>query len=268
MNAHRQRRCGPAAGQGLGQNDRVTTGRRAGQYGDRHAPVYDRIYGTRFVPDAAVAALAQAAAGASVLELGVGTGRLAIPLTERGVPVDGIEASSLMIERLRAQPGGERVRVFQADLDGFTLPHGDYAVAVCAVSTLFMLPTAAAQRRCLAAAARHLRPGGVLFIEAFRPDPSRFDRDGRRSEQRPTLDDTTHQVHSRHDPTAQTIAITHLLSTRDVQDSYAVTLCYATETQLDAMATAAGLRLISRWNDWTETPAGPASTDPISVYRR
>lgn len=140
--------------------------------------MYDRIYGARFVPDAAVAALGAAAGDGPVLELGLGTGRLAVPLTEQGVPVDGIEASSAMVAQLRAQPGGAAVGVFQVDLDGFELPRHDYAVAVCAVSTLFMLPSAAAQARCVAAAGRHLRAGGTLFVEAFRPDPSRFDAAG------------------------------------------------------------------------------------------
>lgn len=245
----------------------VRTGPSAAQYGDRHASVYDRIYGARFVPDAAVAALAAAAGGGPVLELGVGTGRLAIPLAERGLRVDGIEASTAMIERLRAQPGGDRVDVFQVDLDGFALPRRDYAVAVCAVSTLFMLPDATAQGRCISAAALHLAPGGLLFIEAFRPNPLRFDPNGRRDERRPALDGEVHEVHSVHDPARQTIQVTHVLGVGAERDSYQVTLTYATEDELDAMATAAGMVLVGRWDDWTGTPAGGRSTDPISVYR-
>lgn len=152
------------------------------------------------------------AVGGRVLELGVGTGRLAIPLVQRGVPVDGIEASSAMIDQLRAQPGGELVGVFQTDLDGFELPRRSYAVAVCAVSTLFMLTSRQAQTRCLASTARSLRPGGRVFVEAFRPDPSRFDAAGRRTEQRPTIDGVTHVVCSVHDPDAQTVHIIHQLS--------------------------------------------------------
>lgn len=240
----------------------------AAWYGDRHAAVYDRIYGARFVPDAAVAALLAAAAGGRVLELGVGTGRLAIPIASRGVPVDGIEASTAMVAQLRAQPGGNRVGVFEVDLNDFELPCHDYAVAVCAVSTLFMLPSATAQARCIAAAGRHLTPGGRLFVEVFRPDPSRFDAHGRRVEQRPTNDGSTHEVRSVHDAAAQTIRITHLLGTATNVEPYEVTLTYATEPQLDAMAIAAGLQLVDRWHDWTGKPADAASTDPISVYHR
>lgn len=81
--------------------------KEAAGYGEEHARVYDQIYGSRFAPGAAVQALAAAAGSGSVLELGVGTGRLAIPLLARGIPVDGIEASPAMIARLRQAPGGE-----------------------------------------------------------------------------------------------------------------------------------------------------------------
>ncbi len=87
----------------------------AAAYGQRHAAVYDRIYGMRFAPAAAVDALATAGDG-PMLELGVGTGRLAIPPNQQGVLVDGIEASPAMIGRLRAQPSGDWIGVVQADL--------------------------------------------------------------------------------------------------------------------------------------------------------
>jgi SAM-dependent methyltransferase len=239
----------------------------AATYGDRHAPVYDRIYGSRFTPDAAVATLVKFADGGPLLELGVGTGRLAIPLAARGVQVDGIEGSAAMIEQLRARPGAESVRVFQADLARFDLARHDYSIAVCAVSTLFMLDGPRAQQSCVMSAAAHLQPGGLLLIEALRPDPNRFDADGRRPEQRPTSDGT-HLVHGQHDPARQRIKITHVLSNCSELGEYAVELCYATEEQLDAMATAAGLELTARWHDWNGAPATRASRDPISVYRQ
>lgn len=244
----------------------------AARYGDRHADVYDRIYGARFDPAHAVDRLVEAAAGGSVLELGLGTGRLAIPLAARGVRVDGIEASSRMIARLRAAPGGDRVGVHQVDLGDFELPVSDYAVAVCAVSTLFMLSTPT-QVGCIAAAARHLRPGGTLFVEVFRPDAGRFGKDGSRTEERTSPDGSLHRVHSVHDPDAQTITISHVLGGpaggpgEQDESTYDVTLTYATDAQLDAMARRAGLRLLHRWHDWTGAPANEQSTDPISVYR-
>lgn len=112
----------------------------------------------------------------------------------------------------RQAPGGERVGVFQADLASFDLPRRDYAVAVCAVSTLFMLPGPEPQLGCVKSAVRHLRPEGQLFIEAFRPDPDRFDADGRRIEHRPAIDGLAHTVRSVHLPEGQRIQITHELT--------------------------------------------------------
>lgn len=234
-------------------------------YGDRHAAVYDRLYGKRFAPEAAVKTLAAAAGSGPVLELGVGTGPLAIPLAKRGVPVDGIEASTAMISQLRAQPGGDRVGVFAVDLTDFELKRHDYAVAVCAVSTLFMVAHSE-QSSCIAAVGRHLRPGGRLFIEAFRPDPRRFDATGRRVERRPTADGDAHVVHSVHDIAGRSIRITHEITDATGTADYDVTLRYCNFDELDTMATAAGLRLVSRWHDWAGTPLREDSTDPISVY--
>lgn len=203
-------------------------------YGDRHAQVYNRIYGTRSAPEAAVDALAAAGRDGGVLELGAGTGRLAIPLAAGGTAVDGIEASPAMVRQLRTQPGGAAVGVVIADLADFDLPRKDYGVAVCAVSTLFMLPHAQ-QRSCIAAAARHLRPGGTLFIEAFRFDPRRFDAHGQRTEHRRATAGT-HTVHSRHDLAARAISITHVLGEPDGATSeYQVTLHYTSLAGLDAM---------------------------------
>jgi SAM-dependent methyltransferase len=240
---------------------------QAAAYGERHADVYDQIYGARFPPQAAVEALVEAAGTGRVLELGAGTGRLAIPLIARGIEVDGIEASPAMVAKLRARPGGHRVGIAQVDLADFDLARHDYMVAVCAVSTLFML-SHEAQRSCIRAVARHLSPGGRLFIEAFQPDPSRFDRAGYRVEQRPELPGAEHVVRSSHDNAGRAIHITHELADESHVEHYTVDLCYATLDELDAMAAAAGLRLTSRWQDWTKTPAQPESADPISIYQR
>ncbi len=140
-------------------------------------------------------------------------------------------------------------------------------VAVCAVSTLFML-SHEAQGSCIRCAARHLRPGGRLFIEAFQPDPSRFDRAGCRVEQRPEIRGARHVVRSRHDAAGRIIHITHELLDESHAAYYTVDLCYATVDELDTMAAAAGLRLTSRWHDWTGAPAQSQSADPISVYQR
>ena len=240
---------------------------RASDYGDAHTAVYDRIYGDRFAPESAVATLAEAAGPQGrLLELGIGTGRLAIPLLSRGVHVEGIEASAAMIDRLRLQPGGKAFTVFQVDLADFELTHDTFDVAVCAVSTLFILPGRAAQESFFASAARHLRLGGLLFIEAFRPDPHRFDRDGNRVESRSDPAGGTHIVRSHHDEGRRCIQVTHELSNDSGLASFSVTLHYASVEELDEMAALAGLTLKDRWHDWSRTPLNSTSTDPISLY--
>ena len=130
-------------------------------YGDQHAPVYDRIYRRQHTPDAAVAALAAAAGpDGAVLEMGVGTGRLAIPLAAMGISVDGIEGSPAMIEQLRSRPGGGLVRAFHADLADFDLPRRDYTVAVCAVSTLSCSPPPTSSNAAWPARPGICSPGG------------------------------------------------------------------------------------------------------------
>lgn len=262
----RQQICDHRGGVRIGQYLRVRR-ERASDYGDAHASVYDRIYGERFIPEPAVTALARAVGPEGrLLELGIGTGRLAIPLADRGIRVEGIEASAAMIEQLRSQAGGEHIPVHQVDLADFELPHKGFNVAVCAVSTLFMLPGRSSQQSCMAATARHLRPRGFLFIEAFRPDPSRFDDDGNRVELR-TDPYGTHVVRSHHDSVQQAIHITHELSDGSDVASYRVTLHYASCNELDEMAALAGLNLRERWHDWSGRPAGEDSADPVSVYQ-
>jgi hypothetical protein len=128
-----------------------------------------------------------------------------------------------------------------------------------------MLPGRAAQESCLAATARRLRPGGILFIEAFRPDPDRFDAKGHRVESRPDPNGT-HVVRSHHDAACCCIHITHEFSEGAQISSYNVTLHYATMEELDDMASLAGLSLAGRWEDWTGSPVRATSTDPISIY--
>lgn len=250
----------------------TSTTSAAGAYGREHAGVYDRIYGARFAPEDAVTTLARLGRGGGVLELGVGTGRLAIPLAQHDVRVDGIEGSQAMVDQLSRQAGADRVGVIVADLADFQLPYRAYSVAVCAVSTLFML-SPDAQRSCIQASARHLRPGGLLLIEAFQPDPTRFDTHGDRTEHRDS-EQGTHTVRSHHYPQNQTVSITHVLGpaptitgASDRDHEYNVTLHYRTLTQLDHIAAAVGLTAAFRWNDWSGAPYRPESRDPISGYQ-
>jgi SAM-dependent methyltransferase len=236
-------------------------------YGETHAGVYDRIY-PAFATDAAVARIVAMAAATPgpVLDLGVGTGRLAIPLRAAGVDAHGIDASPAMLAELRARPGGAAVPVREADIADFDLPDR-FAVVVCAVSTLFMLPDRGRQAACLRAARRHLRPGGLVVVEAFVPDPGRFDDDGRRVELRRFDDDGFHLVVSHHRPDRQTITVVHVVADGPGVLRRQVVLHYATVAELDAMAGEAGLVLVGRHGGWDGRPPGPDTTDLVSTYQ-
>lgn len=133
------------------------------------ADEYDTLYAEEWDTDSAVAFLAQAAAGGRLLELGIGTGRLALPLARLGVDVHGVDGSEDMVAQLRAKPGGDTIPVTIGD---FTVADAgrDFAVVVLAVNTIFALPDQAAQIACFANAARHLAPDGAFVVEAWIPD--------------------------------------------------------------------------------------------------
>ena len=239
------------------------------RYGDTHAEVYDEIYAGAFPTDQAVRRLVELAATrpGPLLDLGIGTGRLALPLYHAGVEIHGIDSSTAMIARLRGVAAAEEIPVWQADIADFEVAHR-YAVIILAVSTLFMLPDRAAQMKCLRCAARHLLPDGLLVIEAFVPNPRRYDTDGHRIELR-HLDDTgLHLVLSQHQPTQQAIEVIHVLAGPNGMHRYQVQLNYAWPLELDLMATLAGLELLERAGGWDHQPYDQATVDHVTIYHK
>ncbi len=227
--------------------------------------VYDQIYAAAFRTADAVEFLAAAAGPGLLLDLGVGTGRLAIPLAGAGVAVHGLDASRAMLTELRSRPGGDNVTLFEADMAAFALADR-YEVIVSAVSTLFMLPDQEHQIRCLRCAREHLRPDGLLVVEAFVPDPTRFDHN-QRSQVRRLDDDEAHIVFSRHEPLLQRIHNEHILVDQNGMHRHCVVLRYASPAELDAMARVAGLTLQDRFGGWKHEPYDEATTDHVSCYR-
>ena len=139
-------------------------------YGEAFADVYDDWYERVSDVGATVARVRALAGGGPVLELGVGTGRLALPLADAGVETWGVDASGAMLAHLRAKPGAERVRVVQADMAAPALvADGRFAVVFCAYNTFFNLHLPDDQASCLAWSTTALAPEGRLAIEAFVP---------------------------------------------------------------------------------------------------
>jgi len=248
-------------------------------YGDGFADVYDEWYPTLGDDDAAVARLAELAGGpgggAAVLELGVGTGRLAIPLAGLGFDVWGIDASPAMLDRLRRKPGGERVHAVAVDmadvgLDGNAsgpagLGDRRFRLVFAAFNTLFNLTSETDQARCLAGAARRLAPGGRLVIEAFVPSVSAMSSTGVVEVGRIEADRVVLTV-SRVRPDDQVVDGHHVELSSAGTRLRPWRIRYLTPGQLDLMADAAGLSLIERRAGWRDQPFNDTSATHVSVY--
>ena len=248
-------------------------GYRRSSYGDGFADVYDQWYtGLDDVEVAAsvVAELAVRSAGDTrtprVLELGVGTGRLALPIAARGVDVTGIDTSAAMLDRLRARDPDGQVKVIPGDMVD-DQPEGPFDVVLVAYNTLFNLESADRQAACFGAAVPRLAPDGVLVVEAFVPeDPP---REGSVIEVRSMTTSEVVLSISTHDPTRQRAEghFVHLADGAPVR-LRPWSIRYAPPAELDAMATVAGLVLRDRWEGFHRRPFGTDSTRHVSVYAR
>jgi hypothetical protein len=234
-------------------------------YGDRIADVYDDWY-ANLDPGPPAAFLAELAGDGRALELAIGTGRIALPLTTRGVEVDGIDASERMVERLRAKPGGDAIAVTFGDFADVGA-EGTFRLVYVAFNTFFALREQETQVRCFANVAAHLDEAGVFVLEAFVPDTARFDRGQRVSTSRVEVDRVVIDV-SEHHPADQTVQSQHILVADGTARLFPVSIRYAWPSELDLMARLAGLRLRVRFADWAKTPFGDASASHVSVYER
>ena len=235
-------------------------------YGDRIADTYDALYEDTLDTEAAVEALADLAAGGPVLELAIGTGRLALPLAARGLEVHGIDVSERMVEKLRAKPGGETIPVTMGNFADVGI-EGSYRLVFIAFNTIFGLLTQEDQLRCFANVAKQLTDDGAFVVEAFMPDLARFDRGQR-----------THVYHvdaeqvmfdtSRHDPVEQRVDSQHVVIREGETKLYPVSIRYAFPSELDLMARLAGLELRERWGNWKRAPFTAESGRHVSVYAR
>jgi SAM-dependent methyltransferase len=233
-------------------------------YGERIADIYDSWYAA-YDPHC-IDVLADLARGGPALELGIGTGRIALPLRQRGIAVHGVDASPAMVAKLRAKSGGHAIPVTMGSFSDFTVD-GRFALAYIAFNTFFALLTQDEQVRCMETVARHLVPGGRFVVEAFVPDMSRYA--GRQALRVGGVDVGEVRIDaSEIDPARQTVASQHIVLTESGVRLYPVTLRYVWPSELDLMARIAGLRLADRWSDWQRAPFGPDSGKHVSVYER
>lgn len=237
-------------------------------YGDRMADVYDRIQGNGDA-SAAAAFLAELCAQlpdefAPVLELGIGTGRVALPLAARGIEVHGIDASPAMLEQLGAKAGSERINTILGDFADMSL-EGRYKIIFAVFGTFFCLPSQEDQIQCLKQVALHLTPDGLFVLQASVPDFSGFVRNQNVRVSSIEMDRVIVTI-TEHDPVTQRTTTQHIMITEQGIRLMPVCVRYAWPNELDAMAQVAGLVLRERWADWTRAPFGSTSRSHVSVY--
>jgi ubiquinone/menaquinone biosynthesis C-methylase UbiE len=242
-------------------------------YGDRHAAVYDEWYGddggialTRIGnPDQVATHVAHLADGGPVLELGVGSGRLALPLAAQGLTVTGVDASAAMLDLLRAKPDADQITLIEGDMaDPPGLADNSFAVVLVGFNTFFNLTTLAAQTTCMASIERLLQPGGHLVIEAFVPAPDGHDGLTVRTVEldRVLLDAV--QI----DPEQQTITGQRIEITEDGNRLFPYLLRYLTPEQFDQMAAQTGMGLLTRHENWAGEAFAKTSGTHVSVWQK
>jgi len=233
-------------------------------YGDAIADIYDEMHAID--PNDAVALVAELADGGRVLELGVGTGRVAIPLVARGLEVHGVDVSDAMIERLRAKSGADGVRIVKGDF-AEAIAGSDFSVAFVAFNTFFAIASLEKQKACFQNVSKQLRRGGTFALECFVPDASRFTsgqalRTGGMTADRVVLEAT------RYDRNAQILDAQLIVISTSGTRLIPLQLRYCYPTELDLMAELAGMRLRARYASWARAPFTQTSMNHVSIYEK
>lgn len=238
-----------------------------GYFGEAVAADYDDPSDLMFQSeaiDAAVSLLAELAGSGPALELAIGTGRIALPLSRRGVPVHGIELSQAMVARLRGKPGGEAIEVTIGDM-ATTRVDGTFSLAYLVFNTINNLTTQEAQVTCFRNVAGHLAPGGCFVIETGIPPlrnlPPGQDILGYRA--RPERIVSYSFNHA-----TQQFSGHYVRFTNGTGEYRTTPFRYVWPSELDLMAQLAGLRLRDRWADWNRQPFTTDSRSHVSVWQK
>ncbi|HET6657505.1 MAG TPA: class I SAM-dependent methyltransferase [Gaiellaceae bacterium] len=236
-------------------------------FGERAAERYDESSRAMFDPAVvgpAVDFLAGLAGSGAALELGIGTGRIALPLVARGVPVHGIDLSAAMVAKLRAKPGAEQIGVSIGDF-ATTRVERTFSLAYLVFNTIQNLTTQDEQVSCFENVAAHLEPGGCFVIEVGVPQLQRLPPG---ETLRVFAVSPEHFGFDEFDVASQHLVSHHYFVVDGELEAVPVPFRYVWPAELDLMARLAGLRLRERWSDWTREPFTSASTKHVSVWEK
>ncbi len=241
--------------------------RNDGYFGKDVAARYDQYSPEMFDPellDATTSLLAELASGGSALELAIGTGRVAIPLAARGVPVHGVELSQAMVEQLRAKPGAGDIDVTIGDMATARAP-GTYRLVYLVFNTIGNLTTKEQQLACFRNAAAHLEDGGCFLIEVGVPGLRRTAP----GESHVVFDFSDDHVGIDEYDVVDQRLVSHHFYRRDGQWSLSsVPFRYVWPAELDLMAEMAGMCLRERWAGWHREPFTSESRSHVSVWEK
>jgi SAM-dependent methyltransferase len=237
-------------------------------FGEDVAARYDESEGETFesaAVESVVDFLADLAGGGDALELGIGTGRIALPLSRRGVRVHGIDLSTAMVARLRAKAGAENIGVTIGDFATTTV-EGTFALAYLVFNTIMNLTTQDEQVACFQNVGAHLEPGGCFVIEVGIPDLQRLPPG---ETVRPFHVSPTHLGFDEYAVAAQGMISHHYTARADGNlEPASIPFRYVWPAELDLMARLGGMRLRERFGGWRREPFTSASTKHVSVWEK
>jgi SAM-dependent methyltransferase len=236
-------------------------------FGPHVAERFDERYAYQADPavvEPVVDFLAGLAGDGEALELGIGTGRIALPLARRGVPVHGIDFSEAMVAQLRSKPDGDQIPVTIGDFTTTTVD-GTFSLAYLVVNTIMNLTTQDEQVACFRNVAAHLEPGGCFVVEVLVPRLQRLPP----GDTFQVFDvSPTHVGIDEYDVARQGLVSHHYWIEGGRVEVDSPPFRYVWPSELDLMAQLAGMRLRERWQDWTRTPFTSASDKHISVWEK
>ena len=238
----------------------------ADHFGEEVAAGYDAALAALFQSayvDPVVDVLAGLARDGAALELGIGTGRIALPLAARGVPVHGIDLSEAMVARLRAKPGAEGIEVAVGDF-ATTRVDGSFSLAYLVFNTIMNLTTQAEQVACFQNAAAHLEQGGCFVVEVMVPELQRLPPG---EKVHPFSLTEEHLGFDEYDTVRQGLISHHYRRRGELLfEERPIPFRYVWPAELDLMARIAGLRLRERWAGWEREPFTAESRKHVSVW--
>ncbi len=245
--------------------EEIVKGFGSATFGEIYAEDYDVEHDPGTTAEA-VQRLAEIAGTGKILELAIGTGRVALPLARRGLTVHGIDGSPAMVAKLREKPGGEAIPVSIGDFADVDI-EGSFDLVFLIFNTLFNLTSQDAQVRCFENVAKRLNSDGQFLVETLVPDVTRFD-DGQSVRTLHVDMESAVLEAAVHDPVQQVVEYQRVRMTNEGVNLSPLPIRYAWPGEIDLMARVAGMKLQHRWGGWDRSPFTATSKMHVSVYRK